>query len=216
MDLQGSVRMPMSPRPWIPAVNTVKTELLATWDSQIVENVHWWLYSTPPSISDMTALGQAIRDWWVAQIKPIQATAVTLNKVKCTDMNTQVSPVVEVTSSLPQSGIGGGDTLPNNCAVVVKWLTANRGKSYRGRTYFYGLQEANVTKNTVSSVHTAQILAAYTALKNLVVTPQPVLVVASFATGNQWRTQALTTGIIDLTVEDTIDSQRRRLPGRGA
>jgi hypothetical protein len=63
----------------------------------------------------------------------------------------------------------------------------------------------------------ADIQAAYDALRTTLdnVTLNVEFSVVSFVFQNAWRRDPLITPISGVAVEATIDSQRRRLPGRG-
>lgn len=206
----------MAAIPFIPEVNTLKTEHIFDFNGQICENVFHWRYSTDPSQSDATSLAAAIVAWWNASGKTVSTPQVSLQRVKLTNMTTQTGFSFEYTTGLPVGGTVGQPSLPNNCALVIKWTTGNRGRSFRGRTYHMGLDEYNTSNNAVTAAYAGLVATAYANYLALVATPQPTLVVASRFSNNLPRTTALLTPVTGLSVETIVDSQRRRLPGRGS
>jgi len=185
-------------------------------ENQICENVFHWLFPADPSIADAQALGAAIVAWYPANLSSVQASSVLFNRIKFTNLTSATAFSFEYTTGLPLAGSLPGAIMPNNVALVVKWTTANRGRSFRGRTYHLGLDETNVGGSSVVAGYATSLTTAYTNYRTLVVVPQPTLVVASFFSNNAPRATATLTPIIGESVETVIDSQRRRLPGRGS
>lgn len=64
-------------------------------------------------------------------------------------------------------GTAVGETLPNNCAILVRKLTAFPGRHNRGRMYFppFYVSEGNVSK--LGSIAAAQLAAFQTALNGI-------------------------------------------------
>jgi len=106
--------------------------------------------------------------------------------------------------------------VPNNVAVVVKWITANRGRSYRGRTYHLGIPQGSVTGSVLTTGYRTSLVQAYSNFVLLGTTPTWTLSVASRYSNGQPRTNGVITPINALSINPTVDSQRRRLPERGA
>jgi len=201
---------------FIPVANTVQLEYLQRQDGQAVENVvHYRLVAGVPSVADMTALCAAAVTWWNAQLKPLCASNVSLVTVKATSLQTQTSPVVEYVTGLPISGTAGGTALPNNVTVVTRLNTDLRGRSYRGRVYHVGLTSSLVNGNTVSSSTRTSLAAAWNAALTLSTAPVWTLVVVSRFADGAPRVNGVRTDVTGVSVNPTIDSQRRRLPERG-
>jgi len=60
-------------------------------------------------------------------------------------------------------GTGAGDPLPNQLAACVTLRTAKAGKSYRGRTYFSGANEAQNTSDGLIAAGLATAIEAFMA-----------------------------------------------------
>jgi len=112
--------------------------------------------------------------------------------------------------------------LPNNVAVTVSFRTGLSGRFARGRNYVSGLSEDAVVLNTVDSAVLADIQAGYEALQDVASDNTSTWVVVSRFSGVDGdgvpipRVEGVTTPITAVIIVDSIiDSQRRRLPGRG-
>jgi len=107
-------------------------------------------------------------------------------------------------------GITTGDPLPSNCADVISWRTGLSGRSNRGRTYTFGATDAQATGSIWTSGYTTLVgnlaasLVAY-------VGPLTCPVTTAVASVKDLEMKPITGYIID----SFVDSQRRRLPGRG-
>jgi hypothetical protein len=203
--------------PFVPAPNVAMVELRYLWDGQKCENTLYFLRNEDLTVSALEAIGGAIADWWATNLKPQTSDDVSLNTVFVTDLTTATSPAVEITGGLPQSGAVAEEALPNNVSLAVKFSTVNRGRSFRGRNYILGIIGSVVAANTVSDAFAAAIVDAYEQLLSAaVIGADFTWVVLSRFADNLPREEAVATPITSVSVTDkTIDSSRRRLPGRG-
>lgn len=69
------------------------------------------------------------------------ANSVTMHDVVVTDLRTEGAPEFVSTNSFPVHGLNEGQPLPFQTAACVSWITAFRGKSFRGRSFFGGFAE---------------------------------------------------------------------------
>jgi hypothetical protein len=192
-------------------------ELRYLWDGQRCENTVYFQRDLGWDVLSLQGLGEAIRDWWKTSMAPNVSSAVALREVYCTDLSTDVGPAIGVATELPASGELLSPSMPNNVSITVSFRTSNRGRSSRGRNYALGLVEAEVVNNEVDLTRTNLIVAAYVELIALALTLDATWVVASRFADNAPRVSGETFLIREVLVVDrVIDSQRRRLPGRGA
>lgn len=202
--------------PFIPAANCVQVEMVYRWDNQIVQNVLHYVLEAPWSVGEMEELAAGIVTVWDAAWQPITPSNVTLISIRVVDLSSAEAPVVEWVTGLPLNGGSGSPSLPNNVTLAITKRTAFRGRSRRGRVYQIGLEEGAVTGNTVDSAKVAQYIANWEALNPITVgASEAIMVVASFYSDGSARSSALLTPIIGFTSDGLVDSQRRRLPGRG-
>lgn len=203
--------------PYVPAINTLQAELVQVMDGQILENVLYFEASAGVDFTLMTDLATALQAWWTTEIAPGVSESLSLTQIVVTDLTTSTSPAILVPMSPPIPGEGTSPALPNNVALCLSFRTAFRGRSSRGRNYIAGLQENQVILSEYDAGVTDFFISAYQQLQGA----------GDFVEGLQWvvcsrisegepRTTALNRPIIAVTVVDqVVDSQRRRLPGRG-
>lgn len=202
---------------FIPAENTAKVEIRMTQDGQKVENTLYFRHDTGAiSSAEREALGNWIEAWWNDEIRPLQTNEVTFREVYVTDMSSAMSGTSSVSDLNGTPGAQGTPSEPNNVTVTISFRTDFRGRSARGRNYAIGLTTADVTANQVAQVTLDAWVDAYELLLTLPGLDNWTWVVASFYTNNAPRVEALLLPVTDvLVVDDVVDSQRRRLPGRG-
>lgn len=201
---------------FVPLPNTVKVQLLFTLDGQQCQNV--FHVHTPNAINEdeLDSVHTLFKTWYETYLKDLQTSEVSHRGMIISDASNQFGVSKEYgPGTVFQGGVNSAPALPNNVTVSVKWNTGLRGRSYRGRTYHIGLWEASVTNNSVVSSVLTGLTSGYEALLGILDIENRYLVVASKFQGNAPRTTGVTTQVLTVTCDGIIDSQRRRLPGRG-
>lgn len=202
--------------PRVSTPNTAEVEVRCTQDGQQVENVLHFVGSGNYNESELNLLANDVATWWIASLQSITGNTVTLNSIVATDLSSPTGPQVTFTTGLPQTGTEGAAALPNNVTVAVKLLTASRGRSFRGRVYFIGLGEDATDGSTLHDAAVTGIKAAFEALRDYPFSSNDsAWGVLSEVTAGAPRTEGICTPITTVSVDATVDSQRRRLPGRG-
>lgn len=201
---------------FIPTVGGVRAELLYLLSGQQIENVFHVQYPTDVGTGTMGTLGTTLMTWWTAQLAAHLSEDISLRGCRLTDLSTFSSPVIEVLPGAPSAGTIVSPSLPNNTASVITSRTANRGRSYRGRTYIPGVPQTD--QQTPTALSLAEITAFLTAFGNLL----PIITalggflgVRSTRTGHAPRAAGVITPITTFDANVDFDSQRRRLAGRG-
>ena len=202
---------------FIPVADTAMFELVFSHNGEFSENVYHIEHPGGWAEATLLTTCAALVDWWTDNMQIITGSQVTLERVLGTDMSDQFGPRVEYVTGLPLvGGVGSGNGAPNHVAVAIKWLTAKRGRSYRGRTYHFGLRSTHYENNTLTPTMVTSLRTAYGAL---IVAAEGAggdrLVVASRYANKTPRDPGVATEIIACSVDSILDSQRRRLPGRG-
>lgn len=201
---------------FIPVPNTALAEVVVVWDGQICENTLYFLGAAAWDATTLTALGGELVAWWNTNIKSLVCTNTALSRVRLTSLESQSAPGIEYTTGLPITGTGATACMPNNVSAAIAFITALRGRSYRGRNYVIGLQEGQVVGNLLDASVAAAYVAAYAALDTAVTANSGQHVVVSRQLNNVPRVTGVATIVTAYSMERVIDSQRRRLPGRGA
>lgn len=209
--------------PFVPVPETALVEVRMLLDLQQVENTIWVLKDGGHDAGTLAALATNVKSWWGLSMAPLLSDQVTLREVTATDMSTDTGPQVSVDGELtPGEQIGG--SAPSNVSFVVSFRTNARGRAFRGRNYVVGVPLTQLAAiNTVEASWAAQLRAAYQDLSNGLLDDDFLWVIASRFSGVGGtpprpipRETGVTTAVSSIITTDlTIDSQRRRLPGRG-
>ena len=202
--------------PFIPCPNVLQAELVYLWAGQTVETVLHYKAPDPISIPDMIQAGTFLVSWYNTNLKPLHHSTIQLTQVKLTDLSFDFAPVVNWGTGLPIVGTVGADGLPSNVALCITKRTALRGRSYRGRIYHGGMAESQCAGNQIVGATVTALLAAYALAMTLTIGAEswPMVVLSRQHNGNA-LTEGVATNVISLSSDGFVDSQRRRLPGRG-
>lgn len=183
-----------------------------------MENVYHVEKSSPWSVANLQVMAEALMDWWKDNFVSISPLTVAIERIDSRDLTVEAAPFHSLPCLTGCTGTGTSPQLPNNVTVAVKWTGGLTGRSQRGRTYHVGLTEAQVEGDAVSVVSGAVILASYQAILSAISTAilGAKLVIVSYISGGVPRTVGQTTDVLTGSLDLTIDSQRRRLAGRGS
>jgi hypothetical protein len=197
--------------------NTVKVCLKFNTNGQVACNVFYVDLGVEPDVTDMTTLAALFKGWWDAEMADITHSGTSLQQIEVTDISNAGDDGIIYTTGLPSVGTSSGNALPNNVTVATKLLTGFTGRSRRGRKYFVGMSDNNISagaQNILSAMQTA-INQAYGELLDLIVAEGWQWVINSTISAGVPRTSGLNTAIINVATNLVLDSMRRRLPERG-
>lgn len=202
---------------FIPAENTALVEFVCLFQDQICENTLYFRRDGGWDLGSMTALWENCLNWWINFVEDYVSVNVELQEIKITDLTSDTAPVYSAAPSPKPNGNVTGDPLPNNVSLAVSFRTSGRGRSSRGRNYVFGLAEAEVTGNVVEAGYLSTIQTAYDSVQSdIAVDLGADWVVVSRYHNKAPRTTALVQQVTAAVIVDPfVDSQRRRLPGRG-
>lgn len=209
--------------PFIPVENTAVAEIRMTWDLQQVENTLGFKFDIAPTFAQLATLGDQLIDWWGEFCTPLISDQVRLREVVVTSLDAESAPQATAVPATLMTGALESGSLPNGVSIAISLRTALRGRSFRGRNYAVGLTESQVLNNTVDSITTAGYQNAYEQLMNSPFSDESSLCVISRYSGVDPTTHlpiprltGIATPVTAIVItDDTIDAQRRRLPGRG-
>lgn len=130
---------------FIPTPDTLKFDILWGSASKTWTNTLWF---RKPGFDQaaMNALYVAINNAPRADFLNHIHSGWQVKTFRLTDVRTDSGPVVEYVAGL-WTGTGTGDALPLNLALVTTLRTALRGRSYRGRLFWTGFNEASMDTN---------------------------------------------------------------------
>jgi hypothetical protein len=203
------------PAVFVPVPLAAQVEMRFTQQGQKVENV--FHVSTPlgPVPADYDTIGGLFASWFTATQASEVSNGLTLHSVIVRDMAVQNGLAVEHTTGLPASGLDASAQPPMNVTLAVKWVTGLSGRSFRGRTFHLGVVNTQFANSTANGALITSLHNTYNLLRtNLASAGFPLVVVSKFS-NKLPRVAGLKTLITDNAIDSTMDSQRRRLPGRG-
>lgn len=206
---------------FIPVPEVTEAILHFSLDGQLVENTLYFVGAGDDTIGANSVAGQ-ISAWAAAQLLPLLCDDIVLDFVQANNLTTSSSA-----TSVAPSGESGSiveEPVPNNVCACVSFRTGIRGRSFRGRNYVAAIPNSEVTLNTMSSTLVTNLTNAYNELLPAggALDGLTWVVVSRFSgvDGVTGKPIPRTTGIFTLVesvlmVDAIVDSQRRRLPGRG-
>lgn len=216
--LLSSARKCNNAMAFIPAPNQVQVEMRALLDNQHIENRIFVNAFHEPTISDLNLIAGAVSNAIITDFLPLLPTSLRYTELFLRSMQEQNA----VQASYPFPGTSGQGTnvapaLPSNCTICASLRSNFSGRSARGRLYWPALMETVVVQNTVDATHATNILTALILLnQNLTVSGVDWQIV-SFRSNGVVRPGGPVYFSVEsiLFVDNIVDSQRRRLPGRG-
>jgi hypothetical protein len=196
---------------------------------QVITNTIYVLSADTWTAPELTALCQAIIAWYESDLAPQLSTDHALTKVVARDLTTEESVGVEVQGNSTSHGTRNSPALPGNVAIAMKLVTGLTGRNRRGRLFIGGLGEDEVTGNGVVGNRLDDLLAAFNGLITIINQAGGTWVVNSQYNGTELedkpdgqrirvpiaRAAGVTTPVTTVTSDGLLDSQRRRLTGRG-
>jgi hypothetical protein len=209
--------------PFVPVPNTIEVQSVFELDGQIVENTSYWEKTGGWGAPEISTFLDDVRSVIVEDLLPVLSSTIKLVRMIGTLLDAVDAISLTLSVSPPAAGGDSTDPLPNNASYTVSFLTANRGRSFRGRNYIAGLTNGvQLDGNHVTDTFRSALLVYYSDLRAVGADNGITMVVVSRFSGVDGdgkpipRTTGVTTPITSFATFDTvIDSQRRRLPGRG-
>jgi len=168
-----------------------------------VEKVGAWAFT------DLVTLASAVKTWWDTYYKPMLPTVYSLAQIQCRVYNPSAPLAYDLNVAPGDAGTRAVTAEAGNVTLSMSERTGLAGRKFRGRMYLAGLGEPDVS--TVDTVSSAVVALAANAMANLITGGLPS---GNFLTLFHRNTNTFT-DVIAYVIENIVDSQRRRLPGRG-
>lgn len=212
--------MPTGDRP-TPPTRFCKLTYELTFASVTFNNV-MWLYLTGSgtiTVSELNALAAACSSKYANRFLPLMRTGIQLNRTQVVlyDAGDALEGVAGPGGSGSHSS---GIFLPANVAACISWQIAPVYRGGHARTYLCGLSsdqlldEASFSSSFVSSLNSAANafhadLEAISGISSGISTVEHGI--ASFVRNKAWRTPPVFYRISAASVDNRVDTQRRRL-----
>jgi len=202
---------------FVPVPNTALFEIRYTLFDQLIENTLWFEEALPWTTSTLADQCEFLHDWVVAELFPSMSSDITLREVFGTSMESATAPTGSFVPVTPPAGDVPTGSEAGNVALGVTFRTGQRGRSFRGRNYIAGIPTSSRTGNQINSAFAVNMVAAYQMLADSFGAMLGTFVVVSRYSGGAPRVAGVTTPVLVVATHDlNIDSQRRRLTGRGS
>lgn len=198
---------------FIPVADTAEVVVTYTYPgNKLVKNVYnvreASIVSWDPTTLNL--LLDTFENWITTEHFQTYAQQVPCTNLSARDLTVVDSYVVERAMSTP--GAKASPPLPANVTWAVKAVTGLAGRSFRGRSYFIGLTEADVTDNTVAQAVADSVIDSYNYLMGQLSFGSRNMVVVSRYTGGAPRVTGVATDITSWQyIDRRVDTQRRRL-----
>lgn len=203
---------------FVPVPQVAEFRLNQRLFDQQLQNTLYGQYGADPDSTSLLITAQSLAGWWQANIAPELSVDHSLVEVSARLLTTENSAIASFQPATPIQGSVANPANPGNVALVASFRTGLAGRSFRGRNYIGGIPENATVGNEVSGTFRAAIAAAY----DILITPGGPFggegafwVVVSREANKLPRPTGVATRVLSVIVNETLDSQRRRLTGRG-
>lgn len=204
-------------RPFIPAPHVASVEFIYTLNTVVAENQIHVLAATDFDDSMVAQLWDTCKAWWSTTYKQQISTGCTFNRLKVKAQHSDTAPLLD-TAILPVViGVDSQTPLSNNASFALKLATGLAGRSARGRWYVAGLTALHSNNGvTMGGAKASALVSALQTLINDLGGISMELCITSYRHNGAWRAEAVSYPVTGVSYTDlSIDSQRRRLAGRG-
>jgi hypothetical protein len=203
--------------PFIPVTNVAAVHIRGILDGQMTENVLYYKFPTQPDAGDLQALVDAIALQITADWFPLLPAEWTAREVYAEDLTEKPGAQAVNTTVAGDTGLYTTPVLPNNVTFALQRSSGMTGRSARGRIYWQGLAEETTVGNTVTTAFANAVVEAIEGTDAAAAALTWIPVIVSLYENLLPRSAGVTFDILNWKwVDRTIDSMRRRLPGRGS
>ncbi len=190
----------------------IKVALEFDLAGKVVVNIYHVTTTDPITSVKLTTIAQAFLDWWVASMAASFSQDVSVIGASCLNLDVENGEKIYVPETPPVPGLIAASALSNNVACVVTLDTDKTGRSFQGRTYLAGIGEHEVQGNTIDTTRVTALLVGMIQLDADLAVLNTSMVVASFVTAGAPRAEGVPTRITAYSMNNRVDTQRRRLP----
>lgn len=169
------------------------------------------------SIADLQIIAGAMVGWEDTVAQPGRSNGVRMTEIYVRALDEQNAPVWIQSINPPLVGGQASPALPFNVTLAVKFTTGFAGRSFRGRHYWIGLAEGQVTGDFVISTAADNIRGFLDTLRTQDLDAIGYdLVILSRQHNGVPRVTGVATTVTGVSLTDyRVDTQRRRLVGEG-
>jgi hypothetical protein len=193
------------------------------YGGQRIQNTFHFEKPSAWQVTDLIAIADQALTSWESVLDTIFVNDMSLVSVIARDLSSPTGAAVERFPATTSTGDIAEAGVTNNVALSVKRITALSGRSFRGRVYITGFP--TTWRSNTATIATNRRDQIVTAVTNYVgaletVSSSEAVVVSKYSGIDEngcpiARAVGVTTEITGYGADTALDSQRRRLAGRG-
>lgn len=199
---------------FIPVDKGIETIFRYSCDSQQVQNHIWFQAAGIPTVDDLEEANGLAAFLWGYLYTELSASFY-IREIQSYDRTARVRPSRVRTDFANENGSVTGDFAPMNVSCCVSLKTGYGHRSARGRFYICGIPDGKVSGNGFVQAWRDALSVAFNTFLGAVQASNLTWVVASRYHEGEPRPLGVCTPITGVGIDNIVDSQRRRLPGRG-
>lgn len=195
---------------------TVEIDVIYNASAEAVQNVFYAQFPGGYGQSDLDALAVRVDTRVAANWPAQQAPEAIYQRVEVHGLNAENDLVADFSSGT-QTGTQLTAILPNNVSVAVKKTSGLSGRSARGRTFWIGAPQGQLSpadENTFLLTYVTAVVDAITQIREGIqsLAGWDAVLVSRFAGGVKRPEGVTFPWIGEVSVDARVDSQRGRLP----
>jgi hypothetical protein len=202
---------------FVPTNYAVKARLHFLWQNQKTENGLWFMNNAVANWTgaERLQLADDLKTWWDTQMKTNIPADVALSAIEVINQESNSAPSSMRVYTPPSPGLSAGSSALN-VTLALSARSDQRGRSYRGRFYVNGIIAGNmVNPGTLSTAGVSALVSALAWLMTPGNIHSKIWAVVSHFANHVARAGGFPSTITAVTADTLLDSQRRRLIGRG-
>jgi hypothetical protein len=190
-------------------VDVVRVTIFGTRDTRQVLNTFHVANPAGWTLATMAALAVDTQSWINSAYKTLVSTPITWYLISVRLYNPSNPLAYDLSISPPIAASQAGPAEAGNVTATLSLRTGLAGRKYRGRMYVAAISENHVAQNDL-------LTSAYVALAGTVTQAFLTAMNAGSRVAAIFHKATNTyTAVNGYAIENIVDSQRRRLPGRG-
>lgn len=203
---------------FVPAPNIVMAEVRALLDGQHIENRFMLNAQEAVTPAIVQSIATSVLVWATAEYFPLLPNAVALVEVFARDLTTADGSQYSATPAIATVGGQASIPMPNETTFCVSFRSTASGRSARGRAFVLALPQPLVVGNIINATLRGQLVDAFNALRTQMDTDGTPLTIVSYVNGGIPRPGGpVYYPVVNcVSVDNVVDSQRRRKPGNGS
>jgi len=181
-------------------------------DNTVAINRLYCATATPPTMTDLEEIGDALYDLWAAQVMVNTQADWSLTGIHVRAMNVEEGIQYDDENAYPvQGSLSESVQTPAQLSYTVTLNTGLVGRSARGRIFAVGVPVGFQQGNRLSDAAQAQLQPVWSLVRSGMETAGHALQVVSFQEDGVLRAAGRPLPVVSVAVRFPLATQRRRL-----